>query len=205
MQIRNEAKGMHQKKKVEAAGVGTLVHEWIEKHIKNKIKIAGSPDLTLDELKALELEMPHSETMKNAIGAFMAWEAEHEVKYLFSEKRICHPKHKYAGTLDFEAVVDGDLCIGDLKTSNAIYNEYRFQTSAYLEARALETGQAYKARWCVRVGKDTQTDQNGLETVEFEAKRYGQSEHRKDFKTFLAALTIYRRLRELNKDKYGKN
>jgi len=193
MQIRNEAKGMHQKKKVEAAGVGTLVHDWIEQHIKSQIANVPGP------------EMPVSITMQNAINAFKAWEAEHKVKYLFSEKKICHPKYNYAGTLDFEAVVDDELVIGDLKTSNAIYNEYRFQTSAYLEARAVESNQAYVARWCIRVGKDTQKDQNGLETVEFEAKRYGQNEHKKDFKTFLGALTIYRRLRELNKDKYARN
>ena len=193
MRIRSEARIQHTLKKEQSAGIGTLGHEVIESHIKHQLGLPGYET---------EPPVPKSPTLQNVFSAFLKWEQEHKVKYLYSEKKVCNPKFLYAGTLDFEAVIDGELSIGDLKTSNGIYNEFRFQTSAYLEARRIETKQRYRARWCVRVGKDTKKDQNGQEMVEFEAKRYGQEDHKRDFGAFLCALGLYRRLNELKRKKY---
>lgn len=197
MNFWTEAGRQHTAKKEEAAGIGTLVHAVIEAHIKHKLEIPGYENPP---------EMPVSPVMQNAYGAFLEWEKEHEVKYLYSEKKICHPKWGYAGTLDFEAVIDGELCIGDLKTSNGLYDEFRLQTAAYLEARKAETHQNYKARWCVRVGKETKKDKNGNEMVEFEAKKYPKEDQKPDFQAFTAALTLYRRIKELKKNNgYAKD
>lgn len=194
MNMFSEASQQHTKKRDEAAGIGSLVHAHIEAHIKHKLGLPGYEDEPL---------VPVSPTMQNAVAAFMEWENDHKVVYIHSEKKVCHPKYVYAGTLDFEAVVDGELCIGDLKTSNGIYDEFRFQTAAYLEARKTETKQNYKARWCVRVGKETKRDKDGNEVVEFEAKRYGKEDQKADFQAFLAALTLSRRLRDL-RGNYGR-
>lgn len=205
------AANAHRAKKEEAAGIGTMAHDWIERWIKHRIneEYIGKHNLSADwdphNLPPLPWpehrnppELPVSPLLRNAVMAFMNWEKEHKVVYLHSEKKVCHPKLMYAGTLDFEAIVDGELTIGDLKTSNGIYDEYRFQIAAYLEARRLETGNKYKARWCVRVGKETKRDKDGNEQVEFEAKRYDTGKDQKaDFDAFAAALTLHRRLKAL--------
>lgn len=206
MNIFTDASRQHTKKKDEAAGVGTLAHDWVERWIKHRIneqfihdhrKESTIPALPHPE-HALPPEMPTSPLLRNAVQAFMLWEKEHSVIYHHSEKKVCHPKYGYAGTLDFEATIDGELSIGDLKTSNGIYDEYRFQIAAYLAAREAETGKKYKARWCVRIGKETKRDKDGNEMVEFEAKRYDTGDdQKKDFAAFISALTLCRRLKEL--------
>jgi len=48
---------------------------------------------------------------------------------------ICHSKkHKYAGTIDLVARVNGELCIYDWKTGNSVHNEHFLQISAYMNA-----------------------------------------------------------------------
>jgi hypothetical protein len=184
--IFSNASTQHTRKKEDAANLGTLAHAWVEAHIKALLNNTSQP------------EMPINQTLQNLVNAFLKWERIHHVTYHESEKKIYSKKHGYAGTMDIEATVDDELCVVDLKTSNHIVDEYRFQVSAYMGARIEELKKKYKAYWIIRVGKEKKVDQNGIEEVEFEAIRYEvKTEFKKDFKTFLASLTIYKRLQEL--------
>lgn len=199
--IFTEAATQHNRKKDDAANIGTLGHAWVESYIKYKI----NQQYELDQMPYPEYatmpEMPINPILQNVANAFLAWESEHHVTFRASEAKIYSKKYGYAGTMDIEATVDGDLCVVDLKTSNHIVDEYRFQVAAYMNARKEELGHKYKAYWILRVGKEKKVNKDGVEAVEFEARRYDvKTEYKQDLSAFLGALAVYKRLQELKKN-----
>jgi len=169
-----EAAKQHIIKKEKAADIGTQVHDWAEQFIKAKTK-KDQPALPKDPL------------VYNGVSAFLKWVDENNVRFLSSEKHIYSKKYNYAGIMDAEAVIKGKTCVVDFKTSKAIYPEFRFQVAAYQQAGEEESGKEYAGDKClVRFGKDD---------GEFEVHAYGDQD--KDFKAFLSALTLRRRLKEL--------
>lgn len=170
-----EAVKQHSIRKEKAADVGTQVHDWVEQFIKAKTKKDWP-------------EVPKDPQVHNGVSAFLKWVDEHEVKFLSSEKFIYSKKYNYAGIMDAEAIIGRRECPIDFKTSKAIYPEFRFQVAAYQGAVEEERGKPYSGnKWLVRFGKDD---------GEFEACEY--AEHDKDYKAFLSALALRRRLKELN-------
>ena len=165
----------HSIKKQQAADIGTKVHDWAEKFIKAKSKKEWP-------------EIPKETEVYNGITAFLKWVEEYDVKFISSEKHIYSRKHKYAGIMDAEAIIQGKLSVVDFKTSKAVYPEYRFQVAGYQAASEEERGKPYPGnKWLARFGKDD---------GEFEAHEY--AEHDKDFKAFLSALNLRKRLKELD-------
>lgn len=205
-QLFTEAATQHNKKKDSAANIGTLGHEWVESYIKYRINSRHQYDqLPYPEYATMPAE-PINETLKNLANAFLKWESEHEVVFYASEEKIYSKKYNYAGTMDIEALVDGELCVVDLKTSNKLVDEYRFQVAAYMNARMEETGKKFKAYWILRVGKEKKINKDGVEEVEFEARRYSVKEdYKKDLSAFLGALSVYKRLQELKKPSKWNN
>ena len=165
-----------------AKDVGTVAHDWIEQYIKAQINDTPHPDL------------PFAPAIKTACEAFLAWESCHEISWLESEKRIASREHGFAGTMDFEAQINGELVVGDLKTNKSIEPEHWIQTAAYQLAREEELasiGRRYDKRMILRLGKEP-----SLSGVEFEVQE------RRDFETdkqlFLAALQLQKGLTVLN-------
>lgn len=166
--ICEQAKRAHRQKKEKAGDVGHLVHAKIENYIK-------TGDAT----------MPENEEAKRGFAAFLRWAEEHKVEFTGSEFKVCSKKHKFAGTVDFTAVVNGKKVLGDIKTSSGIYDEYFFQTAAYELAIREEKKEKFKEHLIVNCRKDG--------TLEVRSSK----EFTRNSKAFLAALTIYRRQREL--------
>jgi len=175
-----EAKKQHRIRVADAAAVGTRAHAWAESYIKGQ-----------------KPKVPKHKKLKLIVNNFLQWVEEYKVKFLESEKKIYSLAHDYAGTIDFEAEINGELCIGDFKTSSGIWDEYRFQIAAYNNARAEETGNNYKASWIVRFAKDV----NLMFPDIFETLYIPKEEHEKDFQGFLGALAAKRRLMELEREK----
>lgn len=178
-----EASKVHDVVKTQAADKGKEVHDWIERYIKFKLGI--------------EKEMPkqpEDEQLYNGVIAFLKWEKETKIKWVASERKIYSRKHNYAGILDIKGKIGKLHYVVDIKTGNAIYNEMRYQTSAYQEADAEETGDEYgDVRWIIRLDKNT---------AEFEAKP--MDEHEEDFKSFLSALQLKNRDNKLSGKDKGK-
>ena len=132
------AKKAHTQRKEDAGTVGTFTHRWVESYIKGE-----------------KPELPINPQVLGAVQRFMDWVKQHDVKFLSAEQPVFSKKYNYCGTADFFCFIDGELWLGDLKTSNAIYDEMKIQTSAYLEAR-LEEYPTEKYAGCVivRVGKE---------------------------------------------------
>jgi hypothetical protein len=132
-----------------AADLGTEVHDYCEKYIKNKIsKKNPAPGI------------PEDENVLVGVNSFLAWESAHKVKFLWSEKLVYSKKHDYIGKADFAAIVDGKTCLCDIKTGNGLYEGVLTQTSAYLKADEEETGKidGYDGRWAIRISKETEKE-----------------------------------------------
>ena len=198
--VLDEASMQHRTFKKKAADIGTLTHDWIEEWISGK-----NP------------KSPVNPSIKNATEAFFKWVKDHKITFISTERKVYSKKYRYAGTLDFVAVVDDKrLIVGDTKTSKGIYDDMRYQVAAYKCALEEEIKYlltlpedkikrvedlallgAYKRlngfddRTIVRVGK--QLNEDGA--LDFEAREL--DEYEKDIEAFFACLMLYRRTKQL--------
>lgn len=145
-----DAENLHTVKKLEAANVGTEVHDWVEKYIKFLLKKKGH------EMP----EMPESKEAQIGVNAFLDWVADNKVVFKSSERAIYSRKYGYVGKMDIEAKVNGELCLLDIKTSSDIRNDFYMQTAAYVRADEEESDRVYAGRWIIRLSKETEKEYN---------------------------------------------
>ena len=155
-----------------ATDIGKLAHDWIERFIRNEAP-----------------ELPVNEAAKNCCRAAVDWMAEHKFRSAGPERKIYSRKYKYPGTMDWPCYVDDAFSVVDWKSSKNIYPEMPLQLAAYQQGYEEETGDKVHYRYVVRLGKV-----DGA----FEVRRFGRSMFKRDLKAFLAAKTIYERVRELD-------
>ncbi len=116
-----------------SAEEGTMVHEAAE-----EILLGRNPEIP--------------EIIKPAVAAFTDFlERKHvQTSPEFVERRILNKEHRYSGTIDAMAVVDGRFGVLDIKTSQAIYRDYNLQTSAYMDA-LMDEFHNLETRWILRI------------------------------------------------------
>lgn len=154
-----------------AADIGTLAHNWIEQHLKGG-----------------EEPFPDSPEATRSCEAALKWLELHKWETREIEKQIFLPELHVAGIMDWWVYLDGVPAVPDWKTSNGIYNSYRYQTAAYAKAIELETGERVRERWILRIDKNT---------GEFEDVRLPASTLPADFAAFKAAATLYKREQDI--------
>ena len=157
-----------------ALNIGAITHEWVEGAVNWKLGEGEIP------------QMPQQEEAVNAIHAFKDWVGQNVVEWKSSEEKLFHRKHKYAGTVDARAIINGEYCVIDWKTSKAVYPEYHLQVAAYAKAVEDIHGIPVDATYILRRDKAT----GGFEAVR-------STEIEENFQAYLGALTLYRRLKEL--------
>lgn len=159
-----------------AADIGHEIHAWCEHYIKRKLKVPGYKDLP---------EIPNFPEAVTGVNAFLDWEKAHKVKFVSSERIVYSLKHDYIGTMDFEAIIDGQYCAGDFKSSNGLYNGVRMQTAAYGRASEEEAGKRlYDGRWAIRLSKYTEAEYRQKEERKKEMKRAICRIQGKEFKDY---------------------
>ena len=163
----------HRIKKEKAATTGTIVHEYAE-HFS----------------LGLKPEIPTDEQARNGVLAFLKWIEAEGLKIQNPEQLVYSKQWDYAGIADAEATKDGKLYLLDYKTSKGIYNEMRFQVSAYMNALNEMKKGKYEGYYILKFGKE---DGN------FETLYVPATEAKKDFKAFIGCLAIRRRENELPK------
>jgi hypothetical protein len=86
------------------------------------------------------------------VEAFRKFREEHpiETQEDYIERRIWHPEHRYAGTVDVIGMLGGKFGVLDIKTSLGIYRDYNLQTAAYMEA-LLGPLPELQTRWILRI------------------------------------------------------
>jgi hypothetical protein len=112
------AKNASQATSTVALDFGTNIHKWLNKYIVAVMTKSLKPKLPTDELE------------KHSIKLFLKWEKQHNITWLASELIVSNDKYKTAGTIDYVAIVDGHLELGDWKTGHLSENHF-LQTAAY--------------------------------------------------------------------------
>jgi len=107
------------------------------------------------------------------------------LQYVEAEKKVIDEPYQYGGTADIIAYWDGILCLLDIKTSKAIYDDMFTQLAGYFKALL---GKKYGVRYAtiVRVGRD---EQEG-----FEIQTCGQG----SLELHMRRFEVCRKLYELN-------
>lgn len=159
-----EMKSHYRQRTEEAADIGTLAHQWIERFIRG----ADEP-------------MPADERAAQSVQAFLDWWHAHKIEVLHSEKILFSQTHWYAGTVDLIAMIDDVLTLADFKTSSGIYDEMALQLSAYSLAYNEEHGEFPDQRLIIRLPKD----KPGCEIKAF-------PNHVQDNEAWLAARKLHR-------------
>jgi len=116
-----------------SAEEGTRVHE-----VSQAMLLGQNPEVDEDIRPAIE-----------AFQRFMA-EKKVETSAEYIERRIVNREHRYAGTIDALALIDGKFGVMDIKTSQAIYRDYDLQTSAYMDSLKDEFPHL-QTRWILRI------------------------------------------------------
>jgi hypothetical protein len=117
-----------------------LIHESKTQH-KQLLETAGAFGTTVHELIEAEILLPGSSDgatdtrVRQYIDQWKLWCRKYEPYFVYNEVTVWSETHGYAGTLDFMAHLnDGNLVLGDWKTSKSINNSYALQLSALAEA-----------------------------------------------------------------------
>lgn len=158
------------KVKADAGDFGTRMHEAIEQ-ILNGREPTIAPDIA------------------QAVDSFRLWWESVDLEIKFTELHLASIKHGYGGGTDVVAMNRKTLTpvICDWKSSNGIWDEMALQVSAYYHAYWEMTGDQPESAWIVRLGKDR---------PEFEARKVEDIDGA--FKAFLAALELWRRMKDVD-------
>lgn len=136
----------------EAADYGTMAHAWIEAHLQGK-------KVSLDSLP---------DPARNAVQQMLVWEGDNHLETIKTEQTFYNCKLNYAGTADFIGKLNGELSLGDWKTSTGIFFNYVIQLWGY--ALADETQNAsrlYREIFIARFGKDGSSEVKIFKRNEF--------------------------------------
>jgi hypothetical protein len=141
----------HRRELEKAGDIGTQAHALIEWHLRRDLglQVGVEPNVCAEALWAFM--------------AFQDWAKSVDLKPKYIEQTVFSSAHRYAGTMDLLAEVNGVLTLADFKTGKSIYGEALLQNVAY-RAAVMEMGIARpEAGLIVRLPK-VQTD------PEFEVK-----------------------------------
>lgn len=117
----------------ESAREGTLIHNAVE-----AILLGQNPEIDL--------------SIKPSIDAFLNFLEQNNIQVSpeLVERRIVNYNHRYAGTVDALALINGKFGVLDIKTSQSIYRDYNLQTSAYMDALKDEF-KNLQTRWILKI------------------------------------------------------
>ena len=195
--IANAARFNFRKISKDATDVGKQAHGWLETFINTAISLSTGGEFST--------ALPEEERARNCVTAALAWFNKHKFRPLASEKKVYSLRYNYSGTFDWLAYITscGDaaccpfegekLCLGDFKSSKALYDEYRLQVAAYQQAHTEEFPDVKIDLRCVlRLGKD-----DGA----FEPMTMTNDAYEADLDGFLGALEAYNWQKQIDLDR----
>lgn len=156
------------------AGLGKTVHADIEGLIKMAIEFKGG-------------KITDTIVTNEQVQHFVDWAVENNITFRASEFKVFSRKYWIAGTCDIVMEIDGELYVGDIKTTNHIWGRSYFgQTAAY----RLMLEEMYPNTYDIKGSILINIKRDGLfdpgEDVHFSPY------YEEDKKFFFAALEIYR-------------
>jgi hypothetical protein len=168
----------HYRAMKKAQNIGTEAHAAIEWQIRQMLGQSVGPRPLISEKAEL------------AVMAWGDWAKSVRFEPLAVEFMISSAFHRYGGTIDLAARINGIPTILDWKTGKAIYQEALLQNAAYLSEVKRLPG-AGNEKWqgaIVRLPKELED----VTETPFEVRIIPESEHRDNFLAFLKALDLFR-------------
>jgi hypothetical protein len=161
----------HKRTLDKAGEIGSQVHGLIEWNMRKQLgqKVGPEPSVQDDA--------------QWAFMAFQDWANSVSLEPIYIEQTVFSKKHRYAGTMDLLARVNGVVTLVDFKTGKAIYGEAHLQNIAYQMALAEMGHCVAEGGLIVRLPK-VQTDPGFETAVVPEAMDY--------FPVFLAVCDVWR-------------
>jgi len=152
----------------ELADIGSVAHDFIEAHLKGEV--FDDTPYTKEQINAAEV----------CIDKFLKWYNQNNVKPILVETPLVSEFHKYGGTFDLYAEVNGTKTLIDWKTGSGFYREHKIQLAAN---KNLLEEHGHKVDLCmlVGIGRDDNED--------FHTLCPGALDKR--FDEFLALLKVY--------------
>ena len=127
----------------DALNIGSIVHLMVETDVKGGIP--KPPD---------DLDGALLERVMSGYSAYLSWKNGSRIKIVEAEIPLISEKHRFGGTADFVAELDGQLVLGDVKTSNSVYAEYLAQMAAYGAAYEEVRGEKVTGYHLLRFAKE---------------------------------------------------
>lgn len=106
-----------------AADIGTAAHAMVEAYIK------GENPKTM--LSYLALSSEDRLRAESSFNSYLNWASMSKLEVIEQEMPMTSEVYQFAGTPDAIGKVNGELCLVDWKTSNAVYADYLLQIAAY--------------------------------------------------------------------------
>lgn len=160
----------------ETAAIGKLAHAMIEADLKGEA--LDNSDFTANQIRAAEW----------SFASYREWREAHDIKPLLVEGRMVSKEHRFGGTIDLYAEIDGRPGLIDFKTSKAIYLNHKAQVSGYAKMM-IENEHRFKSVRIVKIGRD--------EGESFQEYVMSRDELADCWQIFLHALEIYRLKRRI--------
>jgi hypothetical protein len=163
-----------------ATQIGSLVHRMVEAQIHG--------------LPKPQIPKEQQARVMSAYGAFERWWESNRFEVVATEVPLVSEEWKFGGTIDtILRDVNGALCLGDWKSSKAVYAEYLTQMAAY------------RHLWDSAAPSDDLKLSGGFHLVRF-SKEFGDMEHRHfpELDDAWTMFTLMRQAYELDKILKGR-
>lgn len=179
----------------ESTSIGSLAHRFLEAELQFRAGNGPKPERPrVDPVLAPEFTSGMIDMANNSISAGLVFLDEHDVRPIMLERVLFNPEEAYLGTVDFIGYVDGELVVGDWKSSKRCYVEYWLQLAAYVQAHFVEFGELIHTRYLWNIKKDG----TGLEVEKRSVETFGS-----DISTFRNCLGLYNWERQNDEWKKG--
>ena len=124
-----------------AGSIGSIAHERIEHHLKKQ-------EMDLSEYSQADIDKAN-----NSFNGFLEFEKTHKLELLKSEISLVSETHRFGGTIDLYAMLDGKKSLIDFKTSKGIWVEHRIQVAAYKNL-LIENGYDVEEVYLLHINKE---------------------------------------------------
>lgn len=134
----------------------------LAEEVKNKSALEGSLVHTAVQNLLIGEPVQIPDEITPAIEGFQRFNDKRGIVFHkeYIERQIKSSRHRYAGTVDALATIDGKFGVLDIKTSTGFYPEYNLQTAAYVLAlqefslrRELALSHDIQTRWILRINQ----------------------------------------------------
>jgi hypothetical protein len=153
------------------ADIGTLGHAMVTDKLTGIV--TDTKDFSQNQIDLAE----------NCALSFWSWEKEHHIEEVFfCERPLVSEIHRFGGTLDIYAKINGRSEIIDLKTGSGIYPEHAWQV-ATLKVLLEEHGFRVDGTRIINIPR--------TESKSFQEKVVTEKENEIGWKIFTALLSVY--------------